>query len=122
MTLIISNFKKFLVIMTILSFTCVNASAETLTNMVNQILESHEDIVNAKKELEEANRDITDALLAYAPDLSVKYESGRNDKYESGSNSQLNFNTWDWTWKQKIMDSGATLNGIRNKQLESEKD
>ena len=69
MTLIISILKKFIVIITFASFTFVNASAETLTNMVNQILDSHEDIVNAKKELEEADRDITDALLAYAPDL-----------------------------------------------------
>jgi adhesin transport system outer membrane protein len=121
MALIISILKKFFVITTLVSFTFINASAETLTNMVNQILDSHEDIVNAKKELEEADRDITDALLAYAPDLSVKYESGRNDKDASDSNSQKNFKTWDWTWKQKIMDSGATLNGIRNKQLESEK-
>tara|TARA_Y200000002_G_scaffold137291_1_gene113187 strand:+ start:61 stop:1398 length:1338 start_codon:yes stop_codon:yes gene_type:complete len=121
MSLIISVFKKFFVIMTIFSFTLVNVNAETLTNMVSQILDSHEDIVNAKKKLEEADRDITDALLAYAPDLSVKYESGRNEKEASTSNSLKNFTTWDWTWKQKIMDSGATLNGIRNKELESEK-
>ena len=85
MTLIISILKKFLVITIFASFTFINASAQTLTNMVNQILDSHEDIVNAKKELEEADRDITDALLAYAPDLSVKYEHGRNDKYASSS-------------------------------------
>ncbi len=121
MTLIFSIFKKFLLIATIISFTLVSASGQTLTNMVNQILDSHEDIVNAKKELEEADRDITDALLAYAPDLSVKYEGGRNDKYAASSNSQLNFDTWDFTWKQKIMDSGATLNGIKNKELESKK-
>ena len=54
MTLIISILKKFIVIITFASFTFVNASAETLTNMVNQILDSHEDIVNAKKELEES--------------------------------------------------------------------
>ncbi|MDC3223279.1 hypothetical protein OA854_01330, partial [Pelagibacteraceae bacterium] len=96
MTLIISILKKFLVIITFTSFTYVNVSAETLTNMVSQILDSHEDIVNAKKELEESDRDITDAILAYAPDLSVKYESGRNDKYGASSNSQLNFKTWDW--------------------------
>ena len=121
MTSIISILNKFFAIMAIVSFTLTNASADTLTNMVNQIIDSHEDIVNAKKELEEADRDITDELLAYAPDLSVKYESGRNDKYAASSTSQLNFDTWDFTWKQKIMDSGATLNGIRNKQLESEK-
>jgi outer membrane protein TolC len=87
MTLIFSIFKKFLLIATVISFTLVSASGQTLTNMVNQILDSHEDIVNAKKELEEADRDITDALLAYAPDLSVKYEGGRNDKYAASSNS-----------------------------------
>lgn len=121
MTSIISVLNKFFAIIAIVSFILTNASADTLTNMVNQIIDSHEDIVNAKKELEEADRDITDELLAYAPDLSVKYESGRNDKYAASSTSQLNFDTWDFTWKQKIMDSGATLNGIRNKQLESEK-
>ncbi len=121
MTLITSILKNILLIITIFSFTYVSANAETLTNMVNQILDSHEDIVNAKKELEEADRDITDALLAYAPDLSVKYETGKNEKEASDSNSVKDFKTWDWTWKQKIMDSGATLNGIRNKQLESEK-
>jgi adhesin transport system outer membrane protein len=121
MTSIISILNKFFAIIAIVSLILTNASADTLTNMVNQIIDSHEDIVNAKKELEEADRDITDELLAYAPDLSVKYESGRNDKYAASSTSQLNFDTWDFTWKQKIMDSGATLNGIRNKQLESEK-
>ena len=117
----VSIFKKIFLITVLFSFTYVSTSAETLTNMVNQILDGHEDIVNAKKELEEADRDVTDSLLAYAPDLSVKYEAGRNDKYEASSNSQLDFKTWDWTWKQKIMDSGATLNGIRNKQLEVKK-
>ena len=62
MTLTISILKKFLLIITFTSFTLVNASAETLTNMVNQILESHEDIVNAKKELEESDRDITESI------------------------------------------------------------
>ena len=121
MTLITSILRNILLIITVFSFTYVSANAETLTNMVNQILDSHEDIVNAKKELEEADRDITDAFLAYAPDLSVKYEAGKNEKEASDSNSVKDFKTWDWTWKQKIMDSGATLNGIRNKQLESEK-
>ncbi len=124
MILIIDFVKKFFLIIATTFFLCSSINAETLTNMVNQIIDSHEDIVNAKKELEESNRDITDALLAYAPDLSVKYEAGRNDKYGAAtedSNSQLDFKTWDWTWKQKIMDSGATLNGIRNKQLDSKK-
>ena len=43
-----------------------------LSTMVEGVLESHEDIINSKKELEEASRDVTDALLVYAPDLSVK--------------------------------------------------
>ena len=53
MALIISIFKKLFLITTLISFTFVSTSAETLTNMVNQIIDSHEDIVNAKKELEE---------------------------------------------------------------------
>jgi adhesin transport system outer membrane protein len=91
--------------------------------MVDSVLSSHEDIVNAKKELEEAGRDVTDAMLAYAPDLSVKWEGGSNDKYNSPSaNSQVNgWDTFDWTYKQKIMDSGATLADIRNKNLELDK-
>ena len=47
------------------------AHADRLSSMVENVLESHEDILNAK-ELEEASRDVTDALLVYAPDLSVK--------------------------------------------------
>ncbi len=116
-----SILKNLLVGVSLIVFTFVSANAETLTSMVDKILDNHENIVNAKKELEESDRDITDSLLAYAPDLSVKYEAGNNDKYASTSNSQLDFKTWDWTWKQKIMDSGATLNGIRNKQLEFKK-
>ena len=99
------------------------SNASSLTDMVNKILDGHEDIINAKKELEEAGRDVTDAFLAYAPDLSIKYEAGSNDKYNAGSsNSQTDgFNTYDWTWKQKIMDSGATLADIGNKRLELDK-
>ena len=98
------------------------SSANSLTDMVDSVLTSHEDIVNAKKELEEAGRDVTDALLAYAPDLSVKYEGGSNDKYNAATNSQINgWDTFDWTYKQKIMDSGATLADISNKNLELDK-
>jgi outer membrane protein TolC len=97
-------------------------SANSLTSMVDSVLSSHEDIVNAKKELEEAGRDVTDSVLAYAPDLSVKYERGSNDKDDASSDSQVDgFHTWDWTYKQKIMDSGATLADIRNKNLELDK-
>ena len=105
---------------TIMSMSLLSAS--TLTDMVNSVLDSHEDIVNAKKELEEAGRDVTDALLAYAPDLSVKWEGGSNDKYNAGTTSQVDgWDTFDWTYKQKIMDSGATLADIRNKNLELDK-
>ena len=98
------------------------SSANSLTDMVNSILSSHEDIVNAKKELEEAGRDVTDAKLAYAPDLSVKWEGGSNDKDDAASDSQIDgWDTYDWTYKQKIMDSGATLADIRNKNLELDK-
>ena len=31
------------------------------------------------------------------------------------------FDTYDWTWKQKIMDSGASMADIRNKNLAVEK-
>ena len=98
------------------------SNANSLTSMVDSILSSHEDIINAKKELEEAGRDVTDAKLAYAPDLSVKWEGGSNDKYNASSNSQVDgWDTFDWTYKQKIMDSGATLADIRNKNLELDK-
>ena len=98
------------------------SSANSLTDMVDSILSSHEDIVNAKKELEEAGRDVTDSWLAYAPDLSVKWEGGSNVKYEAASNSEVDgWDTYDWTYKQKIMDSGATLADIRNKNLELDK-
>ena len=100
----------------------VAAKAESLTEMVDKVLSNHEDILNAQKELEESKRDVTDALLAYAPDLSVKYEAGTNDKYGASSNSQIEgFDTFDWTWKQKIMDSGATLADISTKRLELDK-
>ena len=91
--------------------------------MIEGVLTNHEDIINSKKELEEANRDVTDALLVYAPDLSVKWEGGTNDKYNAGSsNSQIEgFDTFDWTWKQKIMDSGKSLSDVRNKNLAVEK-
>ena len=98
------------------------SSAASLTDMVDSVLTSHEDIVNAKKELEEAGRDVTDAKLAYAPDLSVKWEGGSNEKVDASSDSYIDgWDTYDWTYKQKIMDSGATLADIRNKNLELDK-
>ena len=109
------------VVLTFLVF-IVPVKSQTLTDMVNQILEGHEDIINAQKELEEAGRDVTDSLLAYAPDISVKYEGGSTDKYDASSNHQIDgFDTYDVTWKQKIMDSGATLMDINNKNLELDK-
>ena len=114
---------KFIVVATAMSFFIfMPVQAEKLTNMVEQVLSNHEDIINSKKELEEANRDVTDALLVYAPDLSVKYEAGNNNKYNASSNSQIDgFDTFDWTWKQKIMDSGASMADVRNKNLAVEK-
>ena len=109
------------VVLTFLIF-IVPVKSQTLTDMVNQILDSHEDIINAQKELEEAGRDVTDSLLAYAPDISVKYEGGSTDKYDASSNHQIDgFDTYDVTWKQKIMDSGATLMDISTKNLELDK-
>ena len=102
----ILNASLIIVFTTLMSF--FPAYAEKLSSMIEGVLTNHEDIINSKKELEEANRDVTDALLVYAPDLSVKWEGGTNDKYNAGSsNSQIEgFDTFDWTWKQKIMDSG----------------
>ena len=121
-TIILKLLRNFAVGAFALMMSISLSSANSLTDMVDSVLASHEDIVNAKKELEEAGRDVTDALLAYAPDLSVKYEGGSNDRYNHATNSQLNgWDTFDWTYKQKIMDSGATLADIRNKNLELDK-
>ena len=109
------------IVLTFLIF-IVPVKSQTLTEMVNQLLDGHEDIINAQKELEEAGRDVTDSKLAYAPDISVKYEGGSTDKYDAASNHQIDgFDTYDVTWKQKIMDSGATLADISTKNLELEK-
>ncbi len=97
------------------------SNASSLTDMVNSVLDGHEDIVNAKKELEEAGRDVTDAQLAYAPDLGIKAEAGRANKFNVASASQKNFKTFDLTWDQKIMDSGATMADIRSANLKLDK-
>ena len=115
MNLIVRRISQLLFLI-IFSAGTLSAHADSLSNMVNQALDNHEDIINSKKELEEASRDVLDAMLVYAPDLSVKYEAGSNDKYSSGSDSQIDgFDTYDWTWKQKIMDSGASMADVRNK-------
>ena len=122
MNLLLNKIKFIVVAIAMSSFIFMPVQAEKLTNMVEEVLSNHEDIVNSKKELEEANRDVTDALLVYAPDLSVKYEAGNNNKYNASSNSQIDgFDTFDWTWKQKIMDSGASMADVRNKNLAVEK-
>ena len=101
MNLLLKQMKSICVAIIISPFILTSAQAQTLSTMVDQVLSEHEDIINSKKELEEANRDVTDALLVYAPDLSVKYEAGQNDKYNASSNSQIDgFDTFDWTWKQ----------------------
>ena len=118
MNLLLKKTNLIFIIFTFLFTSSLPVSADRLSTMVNGVLESHEDIINSKKELEEAARDVTDALLVYAPDLSVKWEGGQNDKYNASSNSQIEgFETFDWTWKQKIMDSGASMADIRNKNL-----
>ena len=122
MNLLLKRINLFFIIIAFAITSSVPASAERLSAMVEGVLENHEDIINSKKELEEATRDVTDALLVYAPDLSVKLEAGQNDKYNASSNSQIDsFDTYDWTWKQKIMDSGASLADVRNKNLAVEK-
>ena len=98
------------------------SSAASLTAMVDGVLASHEDIINAKKELEEAGRDVSGAWLAYAPDLSVKWEGGSNDKDDAATDSQVDgWDTYDWTYKQKFFDSGATVTDIRIKNIELDK-
>ncbi len=122
MNLLLKKTNLILIIFTFLFTSSLPVSADRLSTMVEGVLEGHEDIVNSKKELEEASRDVTDALLVYAPDLSVKLEAGQNDKYNASSNSQIDsFDTYDWTWKQKIMDSGASLADVRNKNLAVQK-
>ena len=43
----------------------------TLTNLLANSLETHEDVINASKEAEEATRDVTDAIYVYAPDIKI---------------------------------------------------
>ena len=122
MNLLLKKINLIFIILTFIFTSSLTVSADTLSTMIEGVLESHEDIINSKKELEEAARDVTDALLVYAPDLSVKWEGGQNDKYNASSNSQIEgFDTFDWTWKQKIMDSGASMADVRNKNLAVEK-
>ena len=80
MNLLLKKTNLIFIIFTFLFTSSLPVSADRLSTMVEGVLESHEDIINSKKELEEASRDVTDALLVYAPDLSVKLEAGQNDK------------------------------------------
>ena len=75
MNLLLKRINLFFIIIAFAITSTVPASAERLSLMVESVLENHEDIINSKKELEEATRDVTDALLVYAPDLSVKLEA-----------------------------------------------
>lgn len=110
----------FVTVTTFFAFvTYVNA--ESLSAMVDGLLAGHEDIVNAQKELEEAGRDVTDAYLAYAPDLGIKMETGYAEKKDVDAPSEKFFETWDLTWDQKIMDSGKTRTDIKNKKLSLDK-
>ena len=98
MNLLLKRIIKFFLTLTVTTAFVLPAQAEKLSTMVDQVLENHEDIINSKKELEEASRDVTDAMLVYAPDLSVKWEGGQNDKYNASSNSQTEgFDTFDWS-------------------------
>ena len=122
MKLLLKRINLFLIVFAFASASAISAKAERLSSMVEGVLESHEDIVNSKKELEEAQRDVTDAMLVYAPDLSIKYEGGQNNKYNASTNSNIDaFHTYDLTWKQKIMDSGASMADVRNKNLSVQK-
>ena len=85
MNLLLKKTNLVFIIYIFLFTSSLPVSADSLSTMVEGVLESHEDMVNSKKELEEATRDVTDALLVYAPDLSVKYEGGQNNKYNDYS-------------------------------------
>ena len=123
MSLLLKRIKIFFYITLFLSVFQFSVHAERLSSMVDKVLENHEDIINANKELEEAARDVTDALLVYAPDLSVKWEGGQNDKYNAGTTSQIDgFDTYDLTWKQKLWTLGASMADIRNKKSSSSKE
>ena len=63
MSLLRNSVKLLFFIVTLVIVNLIPSSAETLSTMVDSVLESHEDIINSKKELEEASRDVTDALL-----------------------------------------------------------
>ena len=89
MSLLLKRIKVFFYTTLLLLVFQFSVHAERLSSMVDKVLENHEDIINANKELEEASRDVTDALLVYAPDLSVKWEGGQNDKYNAGTTSQI---------------------------------
>jgi adhesin transport system outer membrane protein len=122
MNLLLKKINLIFIIITFIFTSSLAVSADTLSTMVEGLLESHEDIINSKKELEEASRDVTDAMLVYAPDLSIKYEGGQNNKHNAGTNSNVDaFHTYDLTWKQKIMDSGASMADVRNKNLSVQK-
>ena len=54
---------NFLVFCSTLLF-ILPSNSQNLSSMVEKLLSEHEDIINAKKELEEAGRDVTDSLLA----------------------------------------------------------
>ena len=116
-----SLLKKSIILCSSLLMSVSFVNAESLTAMVDSVLSSHENVVNAQKELEEASRDITDSILAYAPDLGIKFETGKANKANIAAPSQKEFDTWDLTWDQKIMDSGATQVDIKNKRLSHEK-
>ena len=82
MNLLLKKTNLIFIIFTFLFTSSLPATADKLSSMVEGVLESHEDIINSK-ELEEASRDVTDALLVMRLDLSVKLEAGQNDKYNA---------------------------------------
>jgi hypothetical protein len=65
MYLLLKSIKTFFIIIVFASTSLVSVNAASLSAMVESVLESHEDIINSKKELEEASRDVTDALLVH---------------------------------------------------------
>ena len=62
MNLLLKKTNLIFIIFTFLFTSSLPVSADRLSSMVDGVLESHEDIVNSKKELEEAEHSIGRAL------------------------------------------------------------
>ena len=99
----------------------ISIAETTLTNLLANSLETHEDVINASKEAEEAGRDVTDAIYVYAPDIKITTTSFTDEKRDAGSNYDISGDTFDIVWDQTIYDSGKNLADISSARLKSTK-